>query len=151
MEYGVSFLWKSILRYISKMVHKVEGNGRTFKVCFHTLLPYAHHLDEIILNFVFWVNICTSHELFWKFTLKQLKKCPFLRKEKKPNISVAFLKKPHKLKRDLSSKFMRNNRLKDCNVSVGQAFTKPILWKINSFGGFIVPRKNSPVSCSLWL
>lgn len=82
MEYGVFFLWKSILSYISKMMLKVEGKRITYKVCFHTLLPYAHHLDEIILNFVVWINICTSHELFWKFTLKQLKKCPFLRKKK---------------------------------------------------------------------
>lgn len=38
MEYGVFFLWKSILTNISKMVLKVEGKGRTYKVsilCFH--------------------------------------------------------------------------------------------------------------------
>lgn len=126
MEYGVSFIWKGILSYISKIVHKVEGKGRTFKVCFHTLLPYAHHLDEIILNFVFWVNICTSHELFWKFTLNQLRKCLFLRREKQNNISVPFLKKKTKLKRDLGSKFTRNNRLIDCNVFVRQAFVTVI-------------------------
>lgn len=77
IEYGVSFPWKSILSYISKMVIKVEWKGRIYKVCFHTLLPHAHHLDEMILSFILWVNRCSSHELFWKFTLKHVKKCPF--------------------------------------------------------------------------
>lgn len=30
MEYGVFFLWKSILSYISKMVLKVERKGSTY-------------------------------------------------------------------------------------------------------------------------
>lgn len=51
MEYGVSFLWKNILNYTSKMVINVEEKGRTHKLCFHTLIPYAHHLDNIILSF----------------------------------------------------------------------------------------------------
>lgn len=50
MEY-VSFLWKNILNYTSKMVINVEEKGRTHKLCFHTLIPYAHHLDNIILSF----------------------------------------------------------------------------------------------------